>query len=180
MDFLAGDAGVDTLIGGAGGDTLRGGAGDDILDGGAGLDTYIFQNVYGTENTAETDTIQGEIGGISLLYFRNVEDFGDLDFQEETNGDVIITSTIVITVGENEVTVLDKVKILASAYAEGRYVLHYGLEDTLLGNLHLKTTADGGGEEARGGDGVDTLQGGSGAEIFWGLEGSDIIEGGGR
>ena len=113
------------------------------------------------------------------MYFRNVEDFGDLDFQEETNGDVIITSTIVITVGENEVTVWDKVKILASAYAEGRYVLHYGLEDTLLGNLHLKTTADGGGEEARGGDGVDTLQGGSGAEIFWGLEGSDIIEGGG-
>ena len=95
---------------------------------------------------------------------------------------------VVITLGS------DSVAILAAAYAEGRYSIHYGSGDTALGKLSLGTTGDdplltgtdgadlllglGGVDILRGGDGADTLDGGAGNDDLYGGAGKDTLDGG--
>ena len=118
-DDLYGGAGDDTLQGGAGDDTMVGGAGRDILVGGAGADTYVFSGNWGA------DTIQGETDS-SNLYFKSAKDLGDFTFSRPTSG-----GDVTISVGDNSVT------IAAAAFANDRYSIHYGAENTFLGKLRI-------------------------------------------
>ncbi len=179
-DVLVGGAGEDKLYGGAGDDTLEGGAGADTLDGGAGEDSYIFANTYDDANTlVETygaDTILGDendaAGTVNKLYFRDATGLGDFSFSRTAD-------KVDITIGT------DVTSIASSSYADGRYSLHYGADDLLLGRLWIATA--GATTTASVGDvqdlmvgtaGTDTLQGLDGNDILQGLEGTDTLEGG--
>ena len=85
-----------------------------------------------------------------------------------------MTNNVVIEVGDDSVT------ILAAAYADGRYSIHYGDSDTALGRLAIGTTGDNpsltGTDDADlmlGLAGDDTLEGGIGADLLDGGVGSD-------
>ena len=185
-DTLYGGGGVDTLLGGADADTLDGGEHDDFLDGGAGADIYVFRGDFGA------DTIQGEEGTGNKIYLRPVENPDTLVFLREANGDVTITHDS------------GSVRILAAAYAHGRYSIHYGDGNTLLGRLSISEiggerieAADdkvanrmlgfsgddnfegGGGDDFLfGGKHHDTLRGGAGDDHLYGQQGADRLEGG--
>ena len=185
-DTLYGGGGVDTLLGGAGVDTLDGGEHDDILDGGAGADTYIFRGDF-----FGADTIRGEEGTGNKIYLRAVENPETLVFLLEDNGDVTISHDS------------GSVRILEDAYADGRYSIHYGGDNALLGKLKIGTDGDnkplagttegdlllglGGDDRLEGGAGDDslfggkhhdTLEGGAGEDTLYGGRGNDILEGG--
>ena len=194
-DRLEGGAGDDTLYGGGGGDTLEGGADDDtldggehddILDGGAGADTYVFRGDFGA------DTIRGEEGTGNKIHFRDVENPETLVFARDANNDVIITHDS------------GSVRILAAAYAHGRYSIHYGDSNTLLGRLSISMLGGerieaaeddvqdrmvgargddnfeggGGNDYLDGGRNDDTLRGGAGDDFLYGQQGADRLEGG--
>lgn len=53
-DRLTGDAKANDISGGAGNDTIRGGGGADMLSGGKGLDTFIFNKLAPTPESAAT------------------------------------------------------------------------------------------------------------------------------
>ena len=187
VDILRGDAGDDTLYGGRHGDTLRGGAGDDTLHGnlgndslygGAGADTYVFDGNWGA------DTIRAEEGTGNKIHLRGVENPETLVFAREDNGDVTITHDS------------GSVRILAAAYAHGRYSIHYDDSNTLLGRLsismlggeRIEANVDDevqdrmlglrGNDELQGGGGADTLYGGGGDDILEGGAGADTFDGG--
>ena len=172
VDTLYGHSGIDTLKGGEGADTLYGGGGDDFLEGGAGEDIYVFGGRWGT------DTIRGETvdtdGG--KLYFKDATGLGSFDFSRDTEGNVIIGDRA----SDNAV------KILQAAYADGRYSIHYGADDTSLGRLSLATDAGGaitaaddtGVDLMRGSTGVDTFDGKGGNDRLYGFAGDDILRGG--
>lgn len=67
-DVLFGDAGNDHLYGGAGNDRLIGGDGVDWLVGGGSNDTFVFQSVTETGNTAATrDAIKDFVQGADII-----------------------------------------------------------------------------------------------------------------
>ena len=184
-DILSGGDDGDTLNGGAGGDTLNGGVGDDIIHGGAGVDTlngeggtdsYIFNAGDGAD-TIEIDTDGGR------LLFKAATSLGSFSFERDSDNNVKIT------VGE------DSVEILAAAYADGRYALHYDADDKPLGALIVSAggtltgssegdviigtaqadtiNGGGGGDRIAGGVGADTLNGGAGSDTISGGAGAD-------
>ncbi len=180
-DTLTGGAGNDLLYGGTEDDTLTGGAGDDTLAGGAGTDTYVFGGQGGTD----TDTINEESGGKSILHFKNL--ITTSGWQQyfsafELNGDEL---TITYDGGS-------KVKI---DILEGTFEFRYGaggdtdILDIVLGTASGDTltfggnTADdiilgfGGADIIEGGDGADTLDGGAGDDIIEGGLGVDNLDG---
>ena len=185
-DTLYGGGGDDTLRGGSGDDTLYGNKGDDDLYGAAGADTYVFAGDFGA------DTIKGETDS-GKLHFRGVENPETLVFAREDNGDVTITHDS------------GSVRILAAAYAHGRYSIHYGDSNTLLGRLSISMLGgerieanvddevqdrmlgvlgedylDGGGgsDNLYGGGNNDILQGGAGDDFLYGQMGADRLDGG--
>ena len=171
-DNLSGDAGVNKLTGGLGDDYLYGDAGDDILEGGGGTgDSYVFEGGYGA------DTIQGDTDG-GTLSFLNAGGAGDFRFSRAgTNSDVFITH------GSNSV------KIVAAAYADGRYTIQHGTDSGIktLGRLTVATpeggtiapsTVDDLRDLMVGSIGGDTLQGQGGNDILYGGDGEDTLEGG--
>ena len=172
VDTLYGHSGIDTLTGGEGADTLYGGGGDDFLEGGAGEDIYVFGGRWGT------DTIRGETANTNggKLYFKDATGLGSFDFSRDTEGNVIIGDRA----SDNAV------KILQAAYADGRYSIHYGADDTSLGRLSLATDAGGaitaagdtGVDLMRGSTGVDTFDGKGGNDRLYGFAGDDILRGG--
>ena len=155
-DTLTGGAGADNLHGGAGADTLRGDAGSDTLSGGAGADTYVFESGGGT------DTIRNDADG-GMLQFKDATGLDDFSFARNSDG-------VTISVGSDSVT------IEAAAYANGRYALHYGASDTLLGRLILGTT--GNDPSLTGTAEKDLLAGLAGDDTLRGDAGSDILSGG--
>ena len=163
-NILRGGAGQDTLVGEAGADILEGGEGDDTLYGGAGEDIYIFARGDG----ADIIQVDGDGG---KLYFRDAEGIGDFLFARTEDGDVVVS------VGSDSVT------ILSSAYADGRYSIHYGADDLALGRLAV-TTGEGetrgtsGNDLLVGTDGADILYGGAGDDRLVGVAGDDILTGG--
>ena len=160
-DELYGGNGNDGLYGGVGNDELYGGNGNDILEGGAGVDTYIFAGDYGT------DTIQGDqndaAGGVNNLYFRDASR-SSLYIEQEYDGDIRIGT------GGGSVT------IAAASFADGRYQVFYGSENTLLGTLLLPTIDSN--DEVIGTDGDDFFLGLAGGHTYSGYEGNDILYGG--
>ena len=122
-DMLYGGRQGDTLRGEAGADTLEGGKGTDILEGGAGADTYVFRSGDGADTIrgedAETILVDGNnVVVVNRLTFKDATGFGDFSFSRNDANDVVIA------VGD------DSVVILAAAYADGRYSIHYGDSDT--------------------------------------------------
>ena len=196
VDTLRGGADDDTLVGGGGNDILRGGVGDDTLYGnkgddnlygGAGADTYVFDGNWGA------DTIRDEEGTGNKIHFRGVENHETLVFAREDNGDVTITHDS------------GSVRILAAAYAHGRYSIHYSDSNTLLGRLsismlggeRIEANVDdevqdrmlgvigedyleggGGSDNLYGGGYDDTLRGGAGNDFLYGGGGADRLDGG--
>ncbi len=167
-DRLVGGVGIDTLIGGDGIDTLVGGLGNDFLQGGAGTDIYVFAGSFGE------DTIQGDTDG-GNLQFKQATGFGDLIFSRVGSNMKIVQSA---NSGANSVTIEN--------YADGKFSIQYGSENTDLGRLSLALAA-GGTIEAPAGDKadlivgsaeVDTLDGKEGADHLFGGAGNDILEGG--
>ena len=156
-DELYGGGGIDTLRGGAEADTLYGGGADDFLEGGDGADTYVFESGSGA------DTIREDTDG-GKLYFRSATGLADIVFSRDADDNVVIT------LGS------DSVVILAAAYAEGRYSIHYGSGDTALGRLSLGTTGDD--PLLTGTDGADLLLGLGGVDILRGGDGADTLDGG--
>ena len=67
--------------------------------------------------------------------------------------------------------------ILAAAYADGRYSIHYGDSDTALGRLSLAATV-GGELTATDDEGADLMLGSSAKDTFEGLGGDDTLYGG--
>ena len=185
-DVFTGFGGDDILVGGAGADTLTGGAGNDFLSGGAGADTYVFGRGHGA------DAIRNDDDG-GMLQFKDATGLDDFSFARNGGG-------VTIRVGSDSVT------IEAAAYANGRYTLHYGASDTLLGRLILGTDNDdtgtatvtgtgdrdllvglvgddllygnAGDDRLEGGDDADTLYGGAGADTLDGGDGDDYLNGG--
>ena len=184
-NLLLGFGGVDTLTGGDGVDTLVGGLGNDFLQGGTGTDVYVFGGNFGE------DTIQGDTDG-GNLQFKGATGFGDFSFSRvgENNENVQITQ------GVNSVTIEN--------YADGKFSIQYGSENTELGRLSLALAAggtleapaddkadlmlglegddifvgDGGNDDLRGNAGNDMLTGGAGNDMLIGGAGNDILEGG--
>ena len=177
-DNLYGGGGSDELYGEAGADTLEGGEGTDILEGGAGADTYVFRSGDGADTIsgedAETILVDGNnVVVVNRLTFKDAMGFDDFTFSRDADNNVVIE------VGDDSVT------ILAAAYADGRYSIHYGDSDTALGStalgrLAIGTTGDNpsltGTDDADlmlGLAGDDTLEGGIGADFLDGGVGSD-------
>ena len=153
-DRLVGGVGIDTLIGGDGIDTLVGGLGNDFLRGGTGTDNYIFAGSFGE------DTIQGDTDG-GNLQFKQATGFGDFSFSR-------VGSNMKITQGVNSVTIEN--------YADGKFSIQYGSENTELGRLSLAVAA-GGTIEAAAGDKADLMLGLEGDDIFVGYGGNDDLRG---
>ena len=154
-DTLYGGGGADTLSGGDGEDTLYGGKHGDFLEGGGGTDTYVF------ESGDDADTIRGDTDG-GRLYFKNAASFSDFVFSRNDADDVVIA------VGEDSVTIED--------FAQGRYSIHYGSENTALGRLSLAATA-GGELTATDDEGADLMLGSSANDTLDGLGGDDTLYG---
>ena len=188
-DTLYGHKGDDTLEGGIGADTLEGGTGADTLQGGAGADTYVFRSGDGADTIsgegAETILVDGnDVVVVNRLTFKDATGFDDFSFSRNDANDVVIE------VGDDSVT------ILAAAYADGRYSIHYGDSDTALGRLAIGTTGDNpsltgtddadlmlglAGDDTLTGDaGDDTLYGGGGGDTLTGGAGDDTLYGGGH
>ncbi len=153
-DRLVGGVGIDTLIGGDGIDTLVGGLGNDFLRGGAGTDIYVFAGSFGE------DTIQGDTDG-GNLQFKQATGFGDLIFSR-------VGSNMKIVQGANSVTIEN--------YADGKFSIQYGSENTDLGRLSLALAA-GGTIEAPADDKADLMLGLEGDDIFVGYGGNDDLRG---
>ncbi|MFM7083462.1 MAG: M10 family metallopeptidase C-terminal domain-containing protein, partial [Hyphomicrobium sp.] len=67
-DSLSGGSGADTLDGGTGADSLNGGAGRDIMTGGADADTFIFNGITESGNSATTrDIITDFVHGVDKI-----------------------------------------------------------------------------------------------------------------
>ena len=105
---------------------------------------------------------------VNKLTFKDAMGFGDFSFSRNADNNVVIE------VGDDSVT------ILAAAYADGRYSIHYDDSDTALGRLAIGTTGDNpsltGTDDADlmlGLAGDDTLEGGIGADFLDGGVGSD-------
>ena len=177
-DLLLGLRGDDTLRGLAGADTLEGGKGTDTLEGGAGADTYVFSVGDGADTIsgedADTILVDGnDVVVVNRLTFKDATGFGDFSFSRNDANDVVIA------VGDDSVT------ILAAAYADGRYSIHYGDSDTALGRLAIGTTGENplltGTDDA---DlmldlaGIGTLTGGAGDDTLYGQKGGDTLTGG--
>ena len=164
-DNLYGGDGFDTLIGGAGDDLLDGGGYGDLLEGGEGADTYVFGRGHGA------DAIRNDDDG-GMLQFKGATGLDDFSFARNSGG-------VTISVGSDSVT------IEADAYANGRYSIHYGASNTLLGRLILGTTGNdpsltGTAEKDLlvGLAGADTLKGDANADTLVGGSGGDTLEGG--
>lgn len=107
-DFLFGEGGRDALAGGAGNDFLDGGSGRDSVDGGAGDDTIYI--------SSGKDTVEGGEGADAFVFFGNfrgatigdwedgtdvidlsradnVDDFNDLDIDQVSDTEAIVTFT---------------------------------------------------------------------------------------
>ena len=189
-DTLYGHKGDDTLEGGIGADTLEGGTGADTLEGGAGADTYVFRSGWGADTIsgegAETILVDGNdvVVVVNKLTFKDAMGFDDFTFSRDADNNVVIE------VGDDSVT------ILAAAYADGRYSIHYDDSDTALGRLAIGTTGDNpsltgtddadlmlglAGDDTLTGDaGDDTLYGGGGGDTLTGGAGDDTLYGGGH
>ena len=208
-DTLYGDEGNDILFGGEGADILFGGDGADILygdgseatpaqsaqntvsaqnavvtstdnndmlNGGSGDDSYIFQSDFGHDEIEDMD-------GDEKLLFRAAR--GLEDFSIARSG-----GAIVITTAEGSVD------IVKGSYVDGRYSIHFGANDELLGKLYFEdlpinnarlsggSTEDwllglAGNDNLNGGAGNDILDGGAGDDtyVFSSGDGDDIIYG---
>ena len=170
-DTLEGNTAANILIGGLGDDMLTGGGGNDILAGGEGSDIYIINHNYGVDST-EIDRIQGDHndaeGVVNHIYFRKTPNQGELTIERDENDDVVITT------GNGH-----RIVIAEASYADGRYQIHYGSENTGLPVLTFALTRVNNEGVVVGTDSGDTLLGLAGAQEYQGGDGDDYIFGGG-
>lgn len=75
-DTINGAAGNDRLLGGLGNDILIGGSGKDVLNGHGGLDTFKFNKIGDSANTATAcDVISGFVRGQDKIDLRSIDAF---------------------------------------------------------------------------------------------------------
>ncbi len=175
-DSIVGGAGAETLVGGAGNDTLVGGAGLDSLAGGPGDDYYVVDDASGAAEVSEAagegrDTISA---GVGITLPAEVEGFvftgsGGIAFSGNALDNVVAGGAFddTLTGGGGEDTVsyayeTNPVTIdLAAGTASGS------------GNDALS-----GFDNAKGGQGDDSLVGNASGNVLDGNAGADTLAGG--
>lgn len=183
-DRIAGSAGNDTIRAGAGNDRLYGGAGKDLLYGDAGQD-----RLYG--NGGSGDRLSGGLGDDSINGGSGTD-----RVIETTNGNLILTQTSMLGLGNDRLVGIENASItggatnnLLDASAFTGMVILDGADgnDTLIGGTSGDSLMGGMGDDSllgrlgddtlRGGDGDDTLKGDSGDDHLDGGAGDDAITG---
>ena len=110
------------------------------------------------------DTIRLDDDG-GNLYFRNARNIDSFNIDRNADGDVIIT------VDDDSVTIEN--------YANGRYILHYGADDTPLGKLSVGTNEDDTTTSPiPGTDDIDLQFGLLGDDTLLSSAGADRLDGG--
>ncbi|PCJ47382.1 MAG: hypothetical protein COA74_11720 [Gammaproteobacteria bacterium] len=179
LDYLHGDAGVDTITGDDGNDRLYGYEGDDILDGQAGSD-YI----YGHEGN---DTLTGDTGADSIYGLEGDDTiYGGAD-NDVLRGDDTNSVSGFVDAGD-DIIYGDAGNDNISG-GDGDDELHGGTENDVINgddgadDLYGDTGDDflyggAGGDFIDGGDGNDKLYGEAGTDVLIGGAGTDTLYGG--
>ena len=182
-NVLTGGAGADTINGFAGNDTIAGLGGNDILNGGDGDDTFdegtvtfdipLHKAADGTTDVVDvpastgqngSDTIDGGNGNDTVDYSLRVA-----ATDADTNGTAVsVTLGAVGTTGINGV---------AGAASGGNVTAVLGDEGDTIKNTENAKTGDG-ADTINGNATGNTLEGGAGVDTIKGFAGDDIIDGG--
>jgi Ca2+-binding RTX toxin-like protein len=178
-DNIYGGIGNDTITAGNGNDLITGGTGADLLRGEGNSDTYVWSVGDGNDTVDDTSN---SFTSVDKLSFGNV-----------TPSQVVLThasgsNNLVITVGTEVITVLNRFSNIANPYGIERIEFADGtlwtIEDILAQTKMNGTTgndvltSNGYADNMFGGGGNDTLNAGDGDDHLTGGTGTDSLAGG--
>jgi Ca2+-binding RTX toxin-like protein len=190
-DILSGDDGVNVIKGDAGDDVIEGRGGADILDGGAGVDTVSYASSSAGVNVNLAKKVQagGHAEGDVLTGFENVTGSGFEDRLEGTSGvnelrggggnDLLLGmgGADLLDGGEGE----DTASYAGSSAVDidlmrASQIGGHAQGDRLVSIENI--VGSSGGDQIRGDDARNVLDGGAGNDRLYGRGGDDVLIGG--